>query len=196
MTKINSIVLNINGDITEISIKQNLDIDNLDNKFVKNILKNKGIGNIERQCDWELENNIIFSIFGWSNGKSGTENKHELPPPVDEDLLFGDMLIIKTILGKVYDLSKEDYANFYELAFGGFEDLGSDDSDFSDDDEYDENDSFIVSDNEVSEDISEEELVTESEYNYSEDSEETEDSEENKDSEESEEDYEETEDSD
>lgn len=31
-------------------------------------------------------------IWGWKEGKAGTENKHELPSPHDTELLFGDLI--------------------------------------------------------------------------------------------------------
>lgn len=168
MSTFKSILLKTDGTISQVSITNEINIDNIDYELIKNIFKKKGIDNIERQCDWELDDNVVFSLYGWSDGKSGTENKHELPPPVDEELLFGDLLVIKTQNRDIKHLSIAGYNEFYEMAFGGFEDLGSEDSDYSEDDEYDENDSFIVSDNDVLEEETESE---EEEYEELEESE-------------------------
>jgi hypothetical protein len=62
-----------------------------------------------------------LTVWGWKEGKAGTENKHELPPPLDEVLLFGDALVTNS----AGDISTEDWATFYDAAFGGFEETGS-----------------------------------------------------------------------
>jgi hypothetical protein len=69
-------------------------------------------------------------------GKAGTENKHELPPPHDGELLFGDAIVVST----AGDFTAEGWAEFYDKAFGGFEDLGSESGSESEseDGEYEE----------------------------------------------------------
>ncbi len=67
-------------------------------------------------------NAMTLTIWGWREGKAGTENKHELPPPHDEILLFGDA-VIATANGA--DITVEQWKVFYDLAFGGFEDTKS-----------------------------------------------------------------------
>ena len=66
-------------------------------------------------------------LFGYQKGKAGTENKHELPPPHDSLLLFGDILIVVTVSADSYSqpiaFKPEEYEAFYTHAFGGFEDL-------------------------------------------------------------------------
>lgn len=66
-------------------------------------------------------------LFGYQTGKAGTENKHELPPPHDSMLLFGDILILvsasESSFGTPIAFKTEDYEAFYTHAFGGFEDL-------------------------------------------------------------------------
>ena len=66
-------------------------------------------------------------LFGYQTGKAGTENKHELPPPHDSMLLFGDILILVSSSEDSYaqpiPFKPEEYEAFYTHAFGGFEDL-------------------------------------------------------------------------
>ncbi len=66
-------------------------------------------------------------LFGYQKGKAGTENKHELPPPHDDMLLFGDIVLMATLSPDSYanpiPFKPEDYEAFYTHAFGGFEDL-------------------------------------------------------------------------
>ena len=84
--------------------------------------------------------------MGWKDGNAGNENKTEIPPPEDIDLYFGDLVFIKSKDNIVVDFTKKDYNLFYEKSFGGFESLGSSDSEDSQDEEeneYDSDDSFI-----------------------------------------------------
>ncbi len=66
-------------------------------------------------------------LFGYQKGKAGSENKHELPPPHDSLLLFGDILILVTNSQDSYaqplPFKPQDYEVFYTNIFGGFEDL-------------------------------------------------------------------------
>jgi len=71
---------------------------------------------------WTLEDSTL-QLWGAKEGKAGTENKHELPPPHDEILLFGDAIVC-SVGG---DLVVEAWNEFYEEAFGGFESLDSED---------------------------------------------------------------------
>jgi len=66
-------------------------------------------------------------LFGYTSGKAGTENKHELPPPHDITLCFGDILLLaskdEAEWRKPVPFRSTDYEVFYTKAFGGFEDL-------------------------------------------------------------------------
>jgi DNA-directed RNA polymerase subunit M/transcription elongation factor TFIIS len=72
-------------------------------------------------------------LVGYTAGKAGTENKHELPPPYDSTLCFGDIVLLATKDSKSWimpvPLKMSDYETFYTRAFGGFEGLNSDDDD-------------------------------------------------------------------
>jgi chemotaxis protein histidine kinase CheA len=70
----------------------------------------------------------MWTIWGWREGKAGTENKHELPPPLDKILLFGDAVITSDS----GELSTEAWSEFLEQAFEGFEELGSESEDEAD----------------------------------------------------------------
>jgi transcription elongation factor S-II len=66
-------------------------------------------------------------LFGFLTGKAGTENKHELPPPHDTILCFGDILVLASKDSKRYSspvpFTVEEYESFYTKLFEGFEDL-------------------------------------------------------------------------
>ena len=67
-------------------------------------------------------------VWGKSEGRAGSENKYELPPPVDSKLLFGTLAVVGVDNeGEIKDLDCETWNKVYEDLFGGFEDLdGSD----------------------------------------------------------------------
>ena len=73
----------------------------------------------------------FLHLFGYQTGKAGTENKHELPPPHDSILCFGDILVIASASegdwSQPIELKIGDYEQFYTRAFGGFEDLDEED---------------------------------------------------------------------
>jgi len=76
-------------------------------------------------CTYNFKEQVL-SIWGWKDGKAGTENKHELPPAADgtdAPLLFGDAVATSS----AGDFAEDQYVTFYEEAFGGFEELGSED---------------------------------------------------------------------
>jgi hypothetical protein len=75
----------------------------------------------------------MIHLFGYKAGKAGTENKHELPPPHDKILLFGEAVLFMTAAGKFVSFNDADYKKWYNTALGGFEDLG--DTDTEDDGE-------------------------------------------------------------
>lgn len=63
-------------------------------------------------------------VWARDTGKAGTENKYDLPPPIDKELLFGSIAIAG--FGEdddFVDLSSETWKKVYELLFGGFEDI-------------------------------------------------------------------------
>jgi DNA-directed RNA polymerase subunit M/transcription elongation factor TFIIS len=79
-------------------------------------------------------------LFGFLTGKAGQENRHELPPPHDSVLLFGDILLVASKDMKSWKasvpFSMEEYEAFYTRAYGGFEDI--DDDEDSEDEELEE----------------------------------------------------------
>jgi DNA-directed RNA polymerase subunit M/transcription elongation factor TFIIS len=89
---------------------------------------------------YNWKTNTLY-LFAYTDGKAGTENKHELPPPHDTQLVFGDIVVImskdKRSFAKPIPIKQEDYETFYTQSFEGFEDL-DDEEDGVDDDLLDE----------------------------------------------------------
>ena len=75
------------------------------------------------------KSNTLF-LFGYTDGKAGTENKHELPPPHDTQLVFGDIVVLmskdKRSFAKPLPIKQDDYETFYTQVFEGFESLDED----------------------------------------------------------------------
>jgi hypothetical protein len=94
-----------------------------------------------------------ISVYGKIVGRAGQENKYEFPPPIDSTLLFGKCVLVNS----KSDLKVADWNRVYEHLYGGFDDIGDDDS-TEEDDELDENavltktgylkDDFVVDDDE------------------------------------------------
>jgi transcription elongation factor S-II len=113
-------------------------------------------------------------LFGYQKGKAGTENKHELPPPHDSMLLFGDILIMVSTSEDSFSspvpFKPEDYEAFYTHAFGGFEDLDEDEEEDEEEEEQEIEDELeekpekeveIEEEEEVEEEVDEEEEAEE-----------------------------------
>jgi len=171
METIKAIVLKHNKSINELLVPSSICTGQLDISLVNGI-KSKGYGNIERECDFEWDDDTV-SIYAWTNGSESKINQHDLPPPIDSVLYYGDVLVIRHESGKLKDFSKINYKKFYEDAFGGFDDIISEEE--SSDEEPTQSDiDFIASESEISEESmsSEEEALSSSECESEEDSEE------------------------
>jgi hypothetical protein len=102
----------------------------------------------ERIGSWSWKSRTL-SLWGWREGKAGNENKHELPPPHDELLLFGDAVVVT----EGGELTTEEWSVFYDAAFGGFEDVGMSDSEEDDEDDEEEDDEEDDAANEEDDDV-------------------------------------------
>ena len=118
--------------------------------------------NFEKRHTWKLDKETNVSLYAKSDGKAGTENKYDLPPPLDKELYYGCMVLCAY---KGDDLTKESVQHFdkdawlklYEKLMGGFEDLGEDSERSEDEEDIDKDmltkegylkNSFIADDNE------------------------------------------------
>jgi len=76
-----------------------------------------------------------LSVYSRTDGKANTENKYDMPPPIDNALYFGNIAIInQTKKGEMIGITVEEWNKIYEFMFGGFENL----DDFDDENEEDE----------------------------------------------------------
>lgn len=93
-------------------------------------------------AEWNIENlkdkSYCIRVYGKATGLANQENKYEFPPPIDNVLFFGSVLILNYCQGTPTDISLSEWEAIYEYLFGGFEDIdGNDDEDDGDDDEVD-----------------------------------------------------------
>jgi len=113
-----------------------------------------------RQTTWKLGSNVNIRLFGKTSGRAGQENKYDFPPPVDSKLLFGSCILVNTTdNNEPLDLSVKQWVVVYEKLFGGFEDIGAEDSEEEEEDDEDDDvsrtkdgyvkDGFIVEDDDA-----------------------------------------------
>jgi DNA-directed RNA polymerase subunit M/transcription elongation factor TFIIS len=143
----NALLLSQKGDIkqTKIPLKQEITFE-----FIKKFLKSKT--DIDLIATYEYNSQYIF-LFASPDGKSGTENQHELPPPHDSIVAFGDILLIVSAdkeWKQPVPFTVAQYEKFYQYLFEGGED--------DDEDQEEEDDNVdVVDDAEEEEEIIEEE---------------------------------------
>ena len=96
-------------------------------------------GGFEKRHTFEVKDECVHSVEVWArdSGRANTENKYDLPPPIDTELYFGTIAIVGVDeTDELIDLDKATWDKIYEKLFGGFDDIGDEDED--DDDEEDE----------------------------------------------------------
>ena len=121
------ILVNKNGDLKQSELNE---------MTLESICKKSGskdINNFKHLHTWKvcLGNNYNIELYGKGKGRAGQENKFELPPPFDTTLLFGTCVLIN----ENGNLTIQEWEKIYEHLYGGFEDIGSEDSEDEDEDE-------------------------------------------------------------
>ena len=125
MSKSESVQCVLLGQKAEIKqVKVPLNNGTLSMDVIKKFLKKKETPQVLGKYPYK---NQTLTLIGFLNGKAGNENKHELPPPLDSQLYFGDILVIASKNTDDYreplSLTTATYETFYTAAFGGFEDI-------------------------------------------------------------------------
>jgi DNA-directed RNA polymerase subunit M/transcription elongation factor TFIIS len=133
------LLLATKGEIKRIKLRDATDTSSFTEESLQTIVKKKTPLTKLGTYDYSQ---YSITLFGYTTGKAGTENKHELPPPLDESLYFSDILLIaskkKTSWEKPVSFTPEQYEKFYQIAFGGFEDLDGEEDDEDDDEDVEE----------------------------------------------------------
>ena len=155
------LIVEKNGNIKETNIKNYKDAE---------LYKKAGLKNaegFELHASWSAEINkkkYTVNLYGNTSGKATQENKYEFPPPVDSVLFFGSCILVNVQNNIVVDLTKAEWEQIYEYLFGGFDDLGDEDSDSAEDEDNElpktktgyAKDGFIV-DDEIEDELDEDE---------------------------------------
>lgn len=151
---LNLILIKANCDIIEKKVKS------FDENMIYKYCNYRNNNDFKFIHSFTIKNNETYNIYGKINGRANTENKYDLPPPIDNKLLFGTLCIFKKINDEVCDLTMSEWLNVYEHLFGGFEDIEDEesrsvDSVIYDDEDYTKEgylkDNFVVDDDELEE---------------------------------------------
>ena len=133
------VIVEKNGDLKVQEYKS----ENTDDLYKKcSFKKVDGFG---KAAEWTYskkgENMITVELWARSDGQANQENKYDFPPPVDNELFFGNCaLLARDSNMKVVDLTVEKWNKVYDHLFGGFETLA--DNEDEDDEEEDELDNI------------------------------------------------------
>lgn len=130
------VVLQTKGDTKQSKVEITGEIeDEIPTRIAKILRKTKLPSKIG---SWTYQKGAL-ELWGYKDGRAGTENKHELPPPVDSTLIFGDAIMIAlNEAEEPTNFTTAQYTKFYTQIFQGFESLDDDEDD--DEDEIDEED--------------------------------------------------------
>lgn len=83
--------------------------------------------NFEKRHTWKLRmegESLRVTLYARDHGVVNTENKYDLPPPVDTTLYFGSIaLVARTKDGALVSMDEDMWLKIYEALFGGFENL-------------------------------------------------------------------------
>ena len=84
----------------------------------------------KKHTTWKLkidEKSYNIGVYGKTEGKANQENKYEFPPPIDQTLFFGNVVVVnKDENNQWSDLTVDEWETIYEYLYGGFEDLEND----------------------------------------------------------------------
>lgn len=158
-TELQTIVFTSKGDIKKAKLP--LNDGKLDLASIQTYLKKK---TEPVQLGKYTHEGLTLFLYGYKDGKAGTENKYEFAPPYESLLPFGDVLLIASSAKSVehpVQFTEAQWTTFYDQAMGGFESIDSE--------EDAAEDSSVVSEEEIdaipsdAEDGEEDEIVDEPE---------------------------------
>lgn len=110
------------------------------------ITKNK---NISKLNSWNYKD-YMYVLYGCINGNANEENKYDLPPPCDCDLFFNDLYFIKYINNNIVNIVVEEYNEFYNNCFEGFDTIENTDDEVEDELSVHTSDNEFINDEDIS----------------------------------------------
>ena len=126
MSTITFLVIEKNGSVKEQTLKN----------FDESILYKKAGFKTEEgftcHAEWNIDNmndkQYTICVYGKTTGRANQENKFEFPPPIDTTLFFGNCIVINKVDDEPADLTQKEWEDIYDYLYGGFEELGEEDS--------------------------------------------------------------------
>jgi hypothetical protein len=141
--KVNIVIIKRNQEVKTINIeKNNINLPYL-HKLLnnKNILKNLKVLHVWSMGDYNIE------TYGYVDGKERMINRLELPPPIDQNLYYNELIFVcKNKENNIINFDDYKFEEFYNEIFEGFEDLIDDEEDFINDDQYISDGGFVILD--------------------------------------------------
>ena len=149
------IIIKKNGSLAEVDWKKNVSIENIYKKCTFRTNKH-----FMKRHTWKINNDFV-SLYAKDSGRANSENKFELPPPIDNVLYFGSLAVVKHSQKNIsddtlLDIDINEWKTIFETLMGGFEDL--DDEEQSEEEYVDpkdltkqgyKKDGFVVDDNTI-----------------------------------------------
>lgn len=128
-----------------------------------------------KRAKFKKSSTETISMYAKNKGRAGSENKYELPPPVDKELYFGSLVLVlhdenEVTEDSVKDLTCEDWKKIREKLFGGFIDLDNEEEESSEEEipeeyrtkqGYSKKDGFVVDDDDEDEEEDEDYVLEE-----------------------------------
>lgn len=130
--------------------KKSIKVNDFDLKSLHKLLKNKNkISNFNKLYVWDFDDEKV-EVYGYNDGIEKNINRLEFPNlPLSEKLYYDELIFITRDLdNKVTDFKEDDFDEFYDCIFDGFEDIEDTDnfSDLPENDEYISDGGFVVLD--------------------------------------------------
>jgi hypothetical protein len=150
------VIIDKNGDCKDIEMKKII----FGDLYKKCGFKNNN--NFDKRITWKINHkkkHLFINIFAKNNGRANTENKFDFPPPIDNDLFFGNIIIVACSKtndeDNVIDINVSTWCKIYESLMGGFENIENTDDEEEEEEEIPpelltkhgyKKDGFIISD--------------------------------------------------
>jgi hypothetical protein len=124
------LIVENNGNIRELNLKT------LKEDELHHIAGFKNSDNFNFETSWSVkleQKHYEIFLYAKNKGKHSQENKYEFPPPVDQELYFGNCILLNKKKGELSDLSKNEWDMVYDYLYSGFEKIGEEYSEEEDD---------------------------------------------------------------
>lgn len=157
-----------NGEIEQKQTKKEIEIDNIFK--LCNYKSNSGFSKlhsfpiISKGTNETINIENCYEVYGKKAGRANSENKYEFPPPIDTELYFGSLCVLKKENDEIVDLTIDEWSSVYDSLFGGFEDIEESDEERSMDSEVYSSDEYTKEGYHKNSFIVEEDELIEEEY--------------------------------